>query len=64
MNGEISGKKIQNMDIMEVRKNKYLHIGFLQMVSTETKVVQGGVLEFAPLCDDQQICMAGIRMSH
>ena len=24
MNGEISGKKIQNMDIMEVRKNKYI----------------------------------------
>ena len=46
MNGEISGKKIQNMDIMEVRKNKYICIGFLQMVSTETKVVQGGVLEF------------------
>ena len=30
------------------------------MVSTKTNIIQGGVLEFAPFCDDQQICMEGI----
>ena len=49
MNGEISGKKIQNMDIMEVRKNKYTYWISSKMVSTKTNIVQGGVLEFAPL---------------
>ena len=38
MNGEISGKKIQNMDIMEVKKTNTKTGLFLQMVSFETKV--------------------------
>ena len=39
MNGEISGKKIQNMDIMEEVKKTNTNTGlFLQMFSLETKV--------------------------
>ena len=38
MNGEISGKKIQNMDIMEVKKTNTNTGLFLQIFSLETKV--------------------------
>ena len=46
MNGEISGKKIQNMDIMvEVRKT--IIPDFLKWFLQKSKLFLGGVIEFA-----------------
>ena len=48
MNGEISGKKIQNMDIMEeVRKNKYI-LDFFKRFLWKTKIVQGEFYHLPP----------------
>ena len=48
MNGEISGKKIQNMDIMEVRKNKYI-LDFFKNGFYENQHYSRGCFRICPL---------------